>query len=187
MRMPACAGKGVAVEDRENPALVEASDPALAELFEPTHVISELKATTREGVISEVVKAVAQRGLVSDARWLETALTERERMVPTAMPNGVAFLHARHRAAEKFPKQFLFLARSGKGVAFGSPDERPTQLFFLLALRKDMAHLRWLARLSWICRNRTTVANLLKVPGAEEIARALRLAVEELPGNLKQR
>jgi mannitol/fructose-specific phosphotransferase system IIA component (Ntr-type) len=124
---------------------------------------------------------------VSDAKWLEAALTERERMVPTAMPNGVAFLHARHRAAEKFPKQFLFLARSSKGVSFGSPDERPTQLFFLLALRKDMAHLRWLARLSWICRNRTTVANLLKVSGPEEIARTLRLAVEELPGNLKQK
>lgn len=183
----AYAGKGVGVDEHDKPAVAEAADPALSELFQPTHVIPELKATTREGVISEVVKQVAQRGLVSDAKWLETALTERERMVPTAMPNGVAFLHARHRAAEKFPKQFLFLARSSKGVAFGSPDERPTNLFFLLALRKDMAHLRWLARLSWICRNRTTVANLLKVAGPEEIARALRLAVEELPGNLRQK
>ena len=175
------------MDDRENPAATEAADPALAELFQPTHVISDLKAGTREDVIAEVVKAVAGRGLVSDARWLETALTERERMVPTAMPNGVAFLHARHRAAEKFPRQFLFLARSTKGIAFGSPDERPTHLFFLLALRKDMAHLRWLARLSWICRNRTTVAGLLKAASGEDLARVLRLAVEELPGNLKQR
>ena len=175
------------MEERENPAVTEAADPALIELFQPTHLITELKATHREDVIAEVVKAVAGRGLVSDARWLETALTERERMVPTAMPNGVAFLHARHRAAEKFPRQFLFLARSSKGVAFGSPDDRPTHLFFLLALRKDMAHLRWLARLSWICRNRVAVASLLKAPGGEELARALRLAVEELPGNLKQK
>jgi mannitol/fructose-specific phosphotransferase system IIA component (Ntr-type) len=180
-------GKGVGVDERDRSVITESADPLLSELFQPTHVIPELKATTREGVITEVVKQVAQRGLVSDAKWLEAALTERERMVPTAMPNGVAFLHARHRAAEKFPKQFLFLARSGKGVSFGSPDERPTHLFFLLALRRDMAHLRWLARLSWICRNRTTVANLLKVSGADEIARLLRLAVEELPGNLKQK
>ena len=187
MAGPALAGKGVGVDERGKAAVTESPDPALVELFQPTHVIADLKATTREGVIAEVVKQVAQRGLVSDARWLETALTERERMVPTAMPNGVAFLHARHRASEKFPKQFLFLARSSPGVAIGSPDERPTHLFFLLALRKDMAHLRWLARLSWICRNRATVANLLKVTGSEEIARMLRLAVEELPGNLKQR
>jgi mannitol/fructose-specific phosphotransferase system IIA component (Ntr-type) len=159
----------------------------LAELFGPTHVIAGLKATTREEVLAEVVDQVGTRGLVKDARWLEAALGERERMVPTAMPNGVAFLHARHRAAEKFPKQFLFLARSDDGVAFGSPDERPTHLFFLLALRKDMAHLRWLARLSWICRNRSVVANLLKAPNADEIFRVLRLAVEELPGNLRQR
>lgn len=174
------------MEDREQ-HVVESADPALSELFQPANIIPEMVATTREGVITEVVEAVAGRGLVSDARWLESALHERERMVPTAMPNGVAFLHARHRAAEKFPRQFLFLARSEKGVAFGSPDERPTHLFFLLALRKDMAHLRWLARLSWICRNRSIVANLMKAESVDEVARVLRLAVEELPGNLRQR
>ena len=172
---------------QENQPVVESADPALVELFEASHVIADLQATSRDAVIQTVVDAVAERTLVSDAKWLESALTERERMVPTAMPNGVAFLHARHRAAEKFPKQFLFLARSRKGVAFGSPDERPTHLFFLLALRKDMAHLRWLARLSWICRNRTIVANLLKAQDAEEIAKILRMSVEELPGNLRQR
>lgn len=171
----------------DNEPVAEAADPALAELFHPSHVVLDLKAKSRENVISEIVHAVGGRGLVSDAKWLEAALAERERMVPTAMPNGVAFLHARHRASEKFPRQFLFLARSVKGVAFGSPDERPTQLFFLLALRKDMAHLRWLARLSWICRNRSTVANLVKAGAGEEIARLLRIATEELPGNLKQR
>jgi len=175
------------VSTRVNGSLPESADPPLGELFDSTHVVAELAATTREGVIAEIVARVAAMGLVTDARWLEAALAERERMVPTAMPNGVAFMHARHRAADKFPHQFLFLARSAKGVAFGSPDEKPTHLFFLLALRKDMAHLRWLARLSWICRNRATVATLLKAKTAEDIARILRIAVEELPGNLKQR
>jgi mannitol/fructose-specific phosphotransferase system IIA component (Ntr-type) len=175
------------VSERENPPFAEAADPPLSELFRANNVIPELESTSREGVIGEIVERVASLGLVRDARWLDTALNERERMVPTAMPNGVAFLHARHRAAEKFPRQFLFLARSTKGVAFGSPDERSTHLFFLLALRKDMAHLRWLARLSWICRNRVTVSNLLKAQTGEEITRALRLAVGELPGNLKQK
>jgi len=165
----------------------EAEDPALDDLFQPLHVISELKADTREGVISEIVEQVAAMGLVTDAKWLDTALTERERMVPTAMPNGVAFLHARHRAAEKFPHQFLFLARSSAGIQFGSPDERPTHLFFLLALRRDMAHLRWLARLSWICRNRTSVGGLLKAASGDDLARLLKLAIEELPGNLRHR
>lgn len=173
--------------ESENAPQIEAADPSLPDLFKAENVIQDLQATSRDEVISEIVARVAEQGLVTDARWLESALTERERMVPTAMPNGVAFLHARHRAAEKFPHQFLFLARSLKGVPFGSPDDRPTYLFFLLALRKDMAHLRWLARLSWICRNRTTVMNLVKVPTGDEVARQLRLAVAELPGNLRPR
>ena len=175
------------MKDPENAPMMEAADPSLAELFHPSHVIPELTVETRDEVIGTIVERVAGLGLVSDAKWLESALTERERMVPTAMPNGVAFLHARHRAAEKFPHQFLFLARSSKGIHFGSPDDKPTHLFFLLALRKDMAHLRWLARLSWICRNRGTVGNLVKASTGDEIARVLRLAVEELPGNLKQK
>lgn len=175
------------MSDGENLPITEAADPPLSDLFHASHTVPELKADTREGVIAEIVQRVAKLELVRDAKWLEAALAERERMVPTAMPNGVAFLHARHRAAEKFPRQFLFLARSSKGIAFGSPDEKPTHLFFLLALRKDMAHLRWLARLSWICRNRTTVGSLLKGTTAEEIGKVVRLAVEELPGNLKQR
>ncbi|BCW93158.1 MAG: PTS sugar transporter subunit IIA [Acidobacteriota bacterium] len=165
----------------------EPEDPKLSDIFGPEHVLDQLTASTREEVIAEIVKFVAEKRMVTDPRWLETALIQRERMVPTAMPNGVAFLHARHRAADKFPRQFLALARSKEGVSFGSPDERPTHLFFLLAFRRDQAHLRWLARLSWICRRRTTVSSLLQATSAEEISRQLALAVEELPGNLKIR
>lgn len=165
----------------------EPEDPKLSEIFGPGHVLDQLQASTREEVIREIVSFVAAKGMVTDPRWLETALTERERMVPTAVPNGVAFLHARHRAVDKFPRQFLMLARSKSGVAFGAPDEKPTHLFFLLAFRRDQAHLRWLARLSWICRRRTTVSSLLQAGGPEDISRQLELAVEELPGNLRIR
>ena len=175
------------MKDPASRPVSEAEDPLLIDLFEASHVIPDLQAVSREAVIGEIVGQVASMGLVTDAKWLETALTERERMVPTAMPNGVAFLHARHRAAEKFPRQFLFLARSVNGVQFGSPDERPTHLFFLLALRRDMAHLRWLARLSWICRNRNSIGPLFKASTGAEVARLLRLAIEELPGNLRHR
>lgn len=165
----------------------EPDDPKLADIFDASHVLDNLIAKTREGVIQEIVEFVASKGMVTDPKWLATALTERERMVPTAMPNGVAFLHARHRAAEKFPRQFLAVARSREGVAFGSPDGKPTHLFFLLALRRDQAHLRWLARLSWICRRRSTVSALLSAEGAQEVSRSLALAIEDLPSNLRVR
>ncbi|MCS7182094.1 MAG: PTS sugar transporter subunit IIA [Thermoanaerobaculum sp.] len=165
----------------------EPEDPKLSEIFNPGHVVENLTAATRDEVIKEIVSFVANKGMVTDPRWLETALTERERMVPTAMPNGVAFLHARHRAVDKFPRQFLLLARSAKGVAFGSPDDKPTHIFFLLAFRRDQAHLRWLARLSWMCRRRSFVSSLLRANNAEEMSRQLELVVEELPGNLRIR
>jgi mannitol/fructose-specific phosphotransferase system IIA component (Ntr-type) len=90
-------------------------------------------------------------------------------LVPTAVPEGVAFLHARRRAADKFPKQFIALGRSPKGVVFGSPDMGKTDIFFLLALRNDALHLRWLSRLAWIVRNPSRLSRLVEAESAAGI------------------
>jgi mannitol/fructose-specific phosphotransferase system IIA component (Ntr-type) len=105
--------------------------------------------------------------------------------VPTAVPEGVAFLHARRRAADKFPKQFIAMARSKDGVVFGSPDMGETHVFFLLALRNDALHLRWLSRLAWIVRNPGRLAHLLDAGSAEEIHAAMLDAASNLPASLR--
>jgi mannitol/fructose-specific phosphotransferase system IIA component (Ntr-type) len=112
-------------------------------------------------------------------------LAARERLVPTAVPEGVAFLHARRRASDKFPKQFIAMGRSPGGVVFGSPDMGKTNIFFLLALRNDALHLRWLSRLAWIVRNPTRLGRLLEAESANAIHAAMLEAASALPGALR--
>ncbi len=160
-------------------------DAPLAEIFTVDNIIPDLTAQDRGDVIRVMVEQVTRLGLVNDPQWLEAALAARERLVPTAVPEGVAFLHARRRSPDKFPRQFIALGRSPEGVEFGSPDMGRTRLFFLLALRNDALHLRWLSRLAWIVRNSTRMARLLEAANADEIYRAMLDAAEALPGSLR--
>jgi len=132
-----------------------------------------------------MVTHVTDLELVQDQAWLEAALTARERLVPTAVPEGVAFLHARRRAADKFPKQFIAMARSNDGLVFGSPDMGKTHIFFLLALRNDALHLRWLSRLAWIVRNPGRMTQLLEAESATEIHKTLLDTAKHLPASLR--
>ena len=160
-------------------------DAPLEEIFTVDQIQPDLDAGTRPEVIHAMAEHVTKLGLVEDQGWLEAALAARERLVPTAVPEGVAFLHARRRAADKFPKQFIAMGRSEDGVVFGSPDMGKTHIFFLLALRNDALHLRWLSRLAWIVRSPARLARLMDASSAREIHAAMSEAAGELPGALK--
>lgn len=160
-------------------------DAPMAEIFTVEQIIPKLEAVNRPEVIHAMSEHVTKLGLVEDQGWLEAALAARERLVPTAVPEGVAFLHARRRAADKFPKQFIAMGRSPEGVVFGSPDMGKTNIFFLLALRNDALHLRWLSRLAWIVRSPSRLARLTDADSAQAIHAAMLEAAGELPGALR--
>jgi len=160
-------------------------DAPFDEILTVDQIIPDLKAKDRSDVIHAMVAHVTKLGLVQDQAWLEAALTARERLVPTAVPEGVAFLHARRRAADKFPKQFIAMARSKDGLVFGSPEMGKTHIFFLLALRNDALHLRWLSRLAWIVRSPGRLTRMLEAKNGAEIHETLVDGGNSLPSSLR--
>jgi excisionase family DNA binding protein len=160
-------------------------DAPLEQVLTVDSIIPDLGVKDRNEVIHTLVERVSALGLIKDQVWLEAALQARERLVPTAVPEGVAFLHARRRAADKFPHQFIAMGRSPEGVLFGSPDMGKTHIFFLLALRNDALHVRWLSRLAWIVRHPGRLARLIECATAEEIHAALMEAAASLPASLR--
>ena len=160
-------------------------DAPLEEILTVEQIIPDLEAGDRNQVIHSMVEHATGLGLVSDQAWLEAALTARERLVSTAVPEGVAFLHARRRATDKFPSQFLAMGRSKNGVEFGSPDMGKTHIFFLLALRNDALHIRWLSRLAWIVRNPGRLSRLMEAKTAKDIHAGMLDAATNLPVSLR--
>ncbi len=144
------------------------------ELLEPRFINLNLVAKTRASVIRDMVALADKTGRVFDARELLASVEAREALGSTAIPGGLALLHADHQAEFRFEGSFLVLGRTIQPVPFGAPDGRPTQLFFLLCCDDDRIHLHTLARLCMMAL-KTDILNQLR--GAEDAASAFEKLV----------
>lgn len=141
----------------------------LASCFQPSHIVPELAANTKIGVIEELAAIANRLGLVRDKNWFVGALIERENIMPSAMGNGVAFLHTMNRHPEQVIRPFMVLGRSRAGVDFDALDGGPTHLFFVLGLKFHELHLPWLAKLAQLFARPEATATLVAAPNAEVI------------------
>jgi mannitol/fructose-specific phosphotransferase system IIA component (Ntr-type) len=108
--------------------------------------LNPLKATNRESAIRELAEtAAAITGLNAGA--IESAVLERERMMPTGVGLTVAVPHARLVGVTK---PLVCLGISPEGVEFQSPDGEPSRLVFLIITpaEDDGAQLEILADIS---------------------------------------
>jgi len=153
---------------------------SLATCFQPPHVILDLQADTKTGVIEELAALAARLRLIRDKTWFVGALIERENVMPSATGNGVAFLHTLHRHPEQILRPFMVLGRSLRGVDFDALDGAPTHLFFVLGLKFHELYLPWLAKLPQMCAQRETLQLLMTATAADEIFRALSSAEQTL-------
>jgi excisionase family DNA binding protein len=141
----------------------------LASCFEVSHIIPELKAPTKNGVVEELAGLAGELGLVRDKTWFIGALIERENVMPSATGRGIAFLHTIKRNPQQVTRPFMVLGRSKQGVDFDSLDGQPTHLFFVLGLRIQELHLPWLAKLSSMFATRQAVDLVLAARDANAI------------------
>lgn len=138
----------------------------LASCFQPDHIIAELAAKTKNAVIEELADAASRLGLVRDKNWFVGALIERENIMPSAVGNGVAFLHTLNRHPEQVVRPFMVLGRSRAGVDFDALDGKPTHLVFVLGLKFQELHLPWLAKLAQLFARPEATAALIAAPDA---------------------
>jgi excisionase family DNA binding protein len=152
----------------------------LASCFQPSHVLPNLDANTKNGVIEELANLASRLSLVKDKTWFVGALIERENVMPSATGNGVAFLHTLNRHPEHVVKPFMVLGRSHGGVDFDALDGKSTHLFFVLGLKYHELHLPWLAKLPQMCSRPETLRTLMAAPTADAIFAALADAERDL-------
>jgi excisionase family DNA binding protein len=152
----------------------------LASCFKPEHIISELVAQTKTTVLEELATKAYDLGLVRDKTWFVGALIERENIMPSAMGNGVAFLHTLHRHPEQVVLPFMVLGRSRKGVDFDALDSNPTHLFFVLGLKFEELYLPWLYKLSQMFADRGAVEAVLSASSTGEIFQVVSEAERKL-------
>lgn len=152
----------------------------LASCFQSDHIIPELSGMSKTGIVEELAVRAYELALVRDKTWFMGALIERENVMPSAIGNGIAFLHTLHRSPEQVVRPFMVLGRSTPGVDFDSIDGELTHLFFVLGLKYTELHLPWLQKLSQILIQRARVQAILAAEDAPAMYRVLSEAERSL-------
>ena len=110
---------------------------------------SHVHATTKEGVIREMIQALVDAGRISvdDMEGIIKAIMKREELGSTGIGRGVAVPHTKHPSVNRLVGT---VAVSPEGINFESLDGEPVHLFFLLVSPPDRPgdHLRALENIS---------------------------------------
>jgi len=140
----------------------------LSKFCDENLITFDLKATTKEQVIEELVNLAAKSPLVKDREELLRDIVHRENMVTTGIGYGVAFPHAKTKATKGIVIAF---GRNEKGIDFEAMDKKPVYVFFLIAAPEDAigAHLNVMARLSYIMKSPENRQHLLTVSSPGEL------------------
>lgn len=112
-------------------------------------IVPELKSSTKEDVIREMVASLKTNGAIKaeDEDEVISAILKREELGSTGIGNGVAVPHTKHPAVDEL---VATVAVSKEGVDFASLDGEPVYILFLLISPLDRPgdHLRGLENIS---------------------------------------
>ena len=144
----------------------------IRDLLSSDSVIANLRVTSKKQALQELASAVS-RLTDLDERAVFDVLMEREKLGTTGVGNGIAIPHGKLPGLEKLYGMFV---RMEKPIDFQAIDEQPVDLIFLLLAPESAGadHLKALARVSRLLRDRSTCDKLLPTPGIHASPPSLR-------------
>jgi mannitol/fructose-specific phosphotransferase system IIA component (Ntr-type) len=153
------------------------SRPSLGELLSPDATNLHLSGKNRDEVLAELVNQIPEiAGRPEDRQTLLRALQEREQLHSTGIGDGIALPHARSALVGLVDHPIIVFGRHAAGVPFGSIDNAPAYLFFLLIAPTVTQHLGILARLGRVLRDPKLRKALLTAESADKVISLVRAA-----------
>ncbi len=140
----------------------------ILDILDEKVIVPELASRSREGVLRELVHALARAEKQVDEDRTVEILLERESLGSTGIGEGVAIPHGKSREVKRILASF---GRSASGLDFQSLDGKPAHLFFLLLAPENSAgmHLKALAQISRLLKDPAVRKRLLEAKSSEEI------------------
>lgn len=134
-------------------------------------IIPHLESADRDAVLRELTKPVIHESLLLDVKDLLQRLQDRENLISTAVGDGVAIPHPRDPIATLRVPAAIVLGRSPEGIAFGSSDDPPVHLFFLLVCKNIQTHLLMMGRLARLLKSDDFIQRCMKADDAHSLFR----------------
>ncbi|HGI3928063.1 TPA: fructose-specific PTS transporter subunit EIIC [Streptococcus agalactiae] len=119
----------------------------IQDLLKKEVMIMDLKATSKEAAIDEMITKLVDIGVVTNFAIFKDGIMKREAQTSTGLGDGIAMPHSKNAAVKEATVLF---AKSASGVDYEALDGQPTDLFFMIAAPDGAndTHLAALAELS---------------------------------------
>lgn len=119
----------------------------IQDLLKKEVMIMDLKATSKEAAIDEMITSLVDNGVVTDFDTFKKGIMNREAQTSTGLGDGIAMPHSKNAAVKDATVLF---AKSANGLDYEALDGQPTYLFFMIAAPDGAndTHLAALAELS---------------------------------------
>ena len=151
---------------------METSIP-LSRLTKPPLINLNLKSNQREEVLFEISKIACEAGLTPSIKILFEELKKREKMLSTAVGDGIAIPHPRHPSKKLFKTPNIVICRTQLGINFDAPDKKKVHLFFLICAPDVCIHLRLLAKVSKLLHAKDIIQKFMEADSGEEVIKIL--------------
>ena len=100
----------------------------IRDMFSKERVNFDLKATTKEDVLDELIDILYKDRKITDREEFKKAVLKREEEFSTGIGLGIAIPHGKSAAVKEAS---IVFGKSKKGIDFNSMDGEPAYLFFL--------------------------------------------------------
>lgn len=143
-------------------------------MLEEENILMNLKSTTKEGIIEEMLDLLTQNGKIKDRDSALKAIMERERKMSTGMQHGIAIPHGKTDSLVG-NKLVTALAIKKEGVDFGALDGQPSKIFImtLSPLNRTGPHIQFLAEMSQILNDVQKRERILESQTPQEVMEIL--------------
>jgi PTS system nitrogen regulatory IIA component len=141
----------------------------LSRLIQPELVVLDIVAGSKEEVLTQLIQPLLRSGRMNDRDTLLKLLLEREEMVSTAISRGIAIPHPRNPEECPVKEPCIVFGLCREGTEFDSLDGEKTYIFFLICSPSELVHLKILAKLAMLIRNKDVVYRLRSVKNTKEV------------------
>lgn len=145
----------------------------IMDFLNPKAISVDLKAQDKRSAIRELADLLVAAGEIKNKEDLVRILMDRETLGSTGIGQGIGIPHGK---SPKVKKLVAALGISKKGVDFESLDGEPVYIFLLLVAPEESAgpHLKALARISRLLKDKYIREALRKVPTAKELLKLIK-------------
>jgi mannitol/fructose-specific phosphotransferase system IIA component (Ntr-type) len=137
--------------------------------------VTDIRSTTKEGAIMELVALAAKSPAVEDAEKLQEAIFEREGIMSTGIGLGIAIPHAKIPSVRDF---VVAIGRARAGIDFSALDQKPVRILVLIAgpSQEQQQYLEILAGVTLRLKSENVREKVLSTEDPEELVEVLARA-----------